>query len=244
MRKLFHFLIIFVILFSGCSGLGKKYTIAIDPSFYPANLGGQADAVYGFTVDLLKEIAAVEAVKISYITAGSESLLNALQRFSFDAVITPKVNLGYETNIYTTSKNYFETGPVLVTPMNSNLDKLSQMQSKIVGVVAQSDAYFIAQQNAKTVIYSYQSPADALEALKYDLIDSAFLDVMVARAYVNNLYEGLLKIASDPIGDEGLYLVTMVGYNSRLVDAFNRGLKVVKHRGTYKKLMEKWNLSA
>lgn len=242
MKRLFHYLVIFVILFSGCSGFSKKYTIAIDPFFYPANLGGQADNVYGFTVDLIKEVAQLEGLRLSYVTAGSESLLSGLQRDSYDAVITPKSNIVVESSIYASSKNFFLTGPVLVAPVNSKYDKLSQMQSKIVGVVDQSDAFYLAQKYPKVIVYSYSSPAYVLEALKYSFVDSAFLDVMVARAFVSNLYQGIFEITSKPLSDEGLCLVMMINQDPFLIEAFDRGIKKAKRRGIYKRLMQKWNL--
>lgn len=242
MKRLFHFCVIFVIVFSGCSGFGKKYTIAIDPFFYPANLGGQADNVYGFTVDLIKEVAQLEGLRLSYVTTGSESLLNGLQRGSYDAVITPKSNVTIESNMYAVSNNFFLTGPVLVAPVKSKYDKLSQLQNKILGVVDQSDAFYLAQKYSKVIIYSYNSPAYVLEALKYNLVDGAFLDVMVARAFVSNLYQGVFEITSKPLSDEGLCLVTMINQDPYFIEAFNRGIKKAKRRGIYKKLMQKWNL--
>ena len=243
MRRLFPLLVIFVILFSGCSGFGRKYSVAIDPSFYPSNLGGQSDSVYGFTVDLLKEISDSEGIRISYINAGSESLLNGLQRNIFDAVITPKSNVAIESNIYSVSKNYFPTGPVLVAPVKSKLSSLANMQGKIVGVVGLSDAEYFVQKYSKVLILTYMNPALVLEALKYNLVDTALLDVMVAKAFVTNLYNGTFEIVSKPLTDEGLYLVTMVNQHPGLIEAFNRGVKRAKRKGVYKELMIKWNIN-
>ncbi|MCH9633246.1 MAG: putative histidine-binding protein [Chlamydiae bacterium] len=244
MKRLFPLFVIFVILFSGCSGFGKKYSVAIDPSFYPSNLGGQSENVYGFTVDLLKEISKSEGIRISYVNAGSESLLNGLRRNVFDAVITPKSNVAIESNIYSVSKNYFQTGPVLIAPPKSKLGNLANMQGKIVGVVGLSGAEYVAQRYSKVLIYAYTTPSFVMEALKYNLIDSALLDIMVARAFVTNLYSGSFEIVSKPLNDDGLYLVTMLNQSPRLIDAFNKGVKKAKRKGTYKELMVKWNISS
>lgn len=242
MKRFLHFLVVFVILFSGCSGFSRRYTVAIDPSFYPANLAGQTDNVYGFTADLLVEIAKLEGIRINYVAAGTESLLNGLQRNAFDGAISPRANVAVESNIYSVSKNYFSTGPVLVLPVLSNYHELSQMQGKIVGVVDQSDAESIAQKYPKIMIYAYNSPSLVIEALKYNLVDSALLDVMDAKAFVTNLYQGSFKIASEPLGGDGLYLITMVNQHPDLIESFNRGLKKAQSKGIYQKLMTKWNL--
>ena len=224
-------------------GFGRKFTVAIDPSFYPANMGGQADNVYGFTVDLLKEISKLEGLRISYVNVGSESVLSGLQRNIFDAVISPRSNIAIESNIYSVSTNYFPTGPVIVVPTKSKLKNLDQMQGKIAGVIGFSDATNLVQKYPRVLIYSYNTPAFVMEALKYDLVDFALLDMLVARAFVANLYRGIFEISSKPLGDEGLFLVTMVEQYPQLIEAFNRGVKRAKRKGIYKQLIIKWNLN-
>lgn len=242
MQRVFHFLIIFVIFFSGCSGFKKKFSIGVDPSFYPANLGGQADQVYGFISDLLDEIADSEGVIFYNRPLGSESILNGLEDKAYHGLITPKANILIGTNLFSLSKPIFLTGPVLVTPLQSNFNKLNQLQGKIVGVVIQSDAQFLVDRYTKIFISTYNSPSFVMAALKYNMIDGALLDVMVAQAFVNNVYQGMFKVASNPLTDEGLYLVTMKDENPLLIEIFNTGLKRIKENGSYEKLLKKWNL--
>lgn len=242
MQRVFHFLIIFVIFFSGCSGHKKKFSIGIDPSFYPANLGGQADQVYGFMSDLLDEIADLEGVIFYNRPIGSESILNGLADKAYHGLITPKANILLPSNLFSLSKPIFLTGPVLVTPVQSNLHKLNQMQGKIVGVVIQSDAQMLVDRYSKIFISTYNSPSFVMAALKYNLIDGALLDVMVAQAFVNNIYQGMFKVASNPLNEEGLYLVTGKDQNPLLIEIFNSGLKRLKKNGRYEKLLKKWNL--
>ncbi len=243
MKKVFLFCCIFVTLFSGCFTDRRIYKIAIDPAFVPENMAGQADQVYGFTIDLLGEIAQSENIRIQYFQAGSESLLNGLERKSYDAVLTTKVNTLIERNIYQVSSTYFLMGPVLVVPVDSKVDKLENLDGKLAGVVDQSSGYFVIQKYPKIFIFSYQNPATLLEALKYEQIDAACVDYLAAIAYVKNLYANVFKIATEPLNDDGLCLVMMQQNNTSLVDSFNQGLRRAKKRGVYQKLLEKWQLS-
>lgn len=242
MKRLFHFLVIFVILFSGCTGFRKKYVVGIDPSFYPANMGGQANNVYGFMVDLLEEIAKTEGVEITYKQVGSESFLNGLQRKAYDGLITPKENIEIQSDIYSTSKPIFLTGPVLVTPNPSGIHSLSQMNDKIVGVVDNSDSLLVVERYSKVFINTYTSPILVMEAMKFKLVDAALLDTLVAYAYVTNVFAGKFQVVTTPLNDEGIYLVTMKDRNPLLIDVINQGVKRMKARGVYKKLLKKWNL--
>ncbi len=243
MRRLFHFLIIFVILFSGCSGFKKKYSVAIDPTFYPANLGGSADNVYGMMIDLLEEIAREEGVIIQCIQSGTESLLNGLQRNSYDAVMTTKYNLGVETNIYSTSKPALMTGPVLVTLVQSDFSTISRDSEKIIGVVAQSDAQLLVQKYPKVVIARFLSEALLMEALKNGLIDGAVLGVIPAKSFSENVYQGYFKINPKPLSDEGIMLVTMVDKHPSLIALFNSGYKKAKKSKVLSRLLTKWNVA-
>lgn len=221
----------------------KVYKIAIDPAFVPEDMAGQADQVYGFTVDLLGEIAQSENIRIQYFQAGSESLLNGLERKSYDAVLTAKANTLAESNIYQVSSVYFLTGPVLVAPVDSKINKLDRLNGKLAGVVDQSSGYFVIQKYPKIFIFTYSSPALVLEALKYNQIDAACIDYLAAIAYVKNLYVDVLKITTEPLNDDGLCLVMMQQKNTSLIDSFNQGLRRAKKRGVYQKLLEKWQLN-
>lgn len=242
MRRLFHFLIIFVILFSGCSGFRKKFTVGIDPSFYPANMGEQASNVYGFMTDLLEEIAKVEGIQITYKELGSESTLNGLEIKAYDGLLTPKENVEVEEELFSVSDPAFLTGPVLIVPTFTHFDNLDKLEGKIVGVTNQSDSYYLVQKYPKTFIYTYPSPAYLMAALKYNRVDGVLLDSLSASAFVHNLYPKEFKIVTRPLNDEGIYLVTLKDQYPLLIDLFNHGLKKVKKRGVYKKLLKKWNL--
>lgn len=244
MKKVFLFCCIFVILFSGCFTDRKVYKIAIDPTFASQNMAGQADQVYGFTIDLLGEIAQSENIRIQYFQAGSESLLNGLERQSYDAVFTSKASTLVESPIYRTSNPYFLLGPVLVVLADSKVSKLKNLDGKLAGVVDQSSGYFIIQKYPKIFIFSYQNVATVLEALKYSQIDAACIDYLDAVAYVKNLYANVLKIVTEPLNDDGLCLVMMEQKNTSLIDSFNQGLRRAKKRGVYQKLLEKWQLNS
>ena len=206
-------------------------------------MGGQANNVYGFMVDLLEEIGKSEGVQITYKQVGSESVFDGLERKAYDGVLTPKSNILTERNLYSLSKPAILTGPVLVTYDGSGIDEIIQLQGKIVGVVDQSDSLLLIQRYAKVFIFTYASAAYLMEALKYNLVDGAILDALEAQAFVNNLYTGSFEVVTKPLNDEGIYLVTMNEKNPLLIDLFNSGLKRMKRRGTYQKLLEKWKLT-
>lgn len=245
MKRLFPIFLFFSILLSGCSwGKSKSYVIGIDPSFYPAVLGGQADDVYGFTVDLLQAIAKIEKFNIKIDQSGSEGLFSSLNLDRYDAVLSTLYPLTTQTERYSVSNPYFLTGPVLVVPYSSQLTSLSQFDSKIVGTITNSDAFYIVQKYPYIVIDTFSNSAFLMEALSYNDIDGAVISILQAQAYVQNLYRKVLKIASSPLNNEGLRMVVLKeGENQKLIDRFNSGLKECKRNGIYQNLLVKWQLN-
>ena len=58
----------------------------------------------------------------------------------------------------------------------------------------------------------------------------------------NKLYYGKIKIATPPLNNAGLRLVTLQGEHKDLIDTFNRGLTKLRQNGVYDKLLKKWEL--
>lgn len=244
MVRLFPILLFFSILLSGCSwGRSKSYIIGIDPTFYPAVLGGQADDVYGFTTDLLQAISKIEKIDLRVVDSGTEGLFSSMELGRFDGVLSTLYPITIQLEQFEVSNPYFLTGPVLVVPYDSTLNNLSQFNSKIVGTIANSDGFYIVQKYPHIVIDTFSSPAFLLEALSYQDIDGAVLSLLPAQAFVRNLYRRVLKIASKPLNNEGLRLVVIRGQNQKLLDHFNQGIAECKKRGIYQNLLVKWQLN-
>lgn len=244
MQRLLPFLLFFSILFSGCSSSRHDgLVIGIDPSFSPVVLGGQADNVYGFTVDLLQAIAKVQRLKLKYEATGSESLFSGLELGNFQAVLSSLFPMNFETETYSESNPYFLTGPVLVVPFDSKLKSLDQFSSKIVGTLPNSEAYYIVQKYPYISISTFSSAPFLMEALSYGEIDGALISLLEAQSFVQNLYRKVFKVASKPLSNEGLRLITLKGDENHLIEQFNRGLQECKSRGIYQNLLLKWELN-
>jgi len=156
MKRVFPLFVFFTILFSGCSFTSSKgFLIGIDPSFSPAVLGGQADNVYGFYSRPSSSDIKGNKVNLRYTQTGSESLFFRLTIRQLSRRFIHAISSNYETETYEASNLYFSTGPVLVVPYSSNRTRLNQFDSKILGVIANSDAFYIVQQYPHTVISTF-----------------------------------------------------------------------------------------
>lgn len=244
MRKLFLLLLFISILFSGCSLFEKKqFYIGIDPTFSPVQLAGQGSQVFGFSADLLEAIAKVERIELIYTNSGTENLFSSLNQGQFQGILSSLYPQNYEKEAYSVSENYFFTGPVLVVPEEVEFSELSEFNHKIVGVLSNSDAFYIVQKYPHIQISTFVSVPFLFEALSYKQVDALVVSLLDAQAFIQNLYRKVLKIASPPLNNEGLRLIQVKGKDEELIKHFNRGLTICKRKGIYQNLLKKWGLN-
>ena len=88
----------------------------------------------------------------------------------------------------------------------------------------------------------YDSIPKALNDIVDGTVDGAIVDILSAVAYCQDLYQGKLKIVTDPLNNEGLRMLTLKDQAHDFLLHFNHGLEKLKTSGAYDKLLYKWNL--
>ena len=148
--------------------------------------------------------------------------------------------LFYE-KVYDFSDLYLATGPTIVMRIDAKVDSLEELSGKEIAVIQGSDYGLILEKYSGVIQRSYLTTPAALNALSAGDIDGVIIDILTARAYCNDLFQGKLKIVFPPLNGDGLRLVTMHGKNEGLIRRFDKGLKTLKDDGTYQKILDKWN---
>jgi polar amino acid transport system substrate-binding protein len=92
-------------------------------------------------------------------------------------------------------------------------------------------------------IHYYDSIPNALDEIVSDQIDGILIDYFLVSNYVRNLYYDRVSIATPPLSNAGLRLISMEGENQDLIKVFNRGLDKLRSNGVYDKLLKKWELN-
>jgi len=243
LASLKKYLVFFCLCLLCACGGGKTssgYVIGIDPSWYPLELMGKEAMVYAFSNDLLKEIARIKKISLSTINKNSDDLFTDLQKKQYDAVLSSIQPYLFYEKIYDFSDLYLATGPVLIVPSSSNLTSLDMMQGKEVAVIAGSTDELIIEKYPSILIRTYDSIPSALNDLSKGSLDGVICGILLAESYCKDLYAGILKIATPPLNNQGLRLITLHGMNEELVQFFNQGLQELKASGQYNVLLKKW----
>lgn len=235
-------LIVLSLTLVGCGSKGKTYTVGVDPTWFPLNLMGKEPNVFAFSNELLLEISRHEGINFERVNMSWDNLSLGLEEKKYDAILSSIYPYVYELKKYDFSDLYLNTGPVLVVKGDSMLNVSGGMEGKEVAVGTQEQEALFIRLYPQVIVRYYNQIPNALNALIGEYVDGVVVGYIPATAFVEDLYEGKLKIATPPLNEAGLRLLTVHEKHPELIEAFNRGLEKVRDSGKYEKLLKKWNL--
>jgi polar amino acid transport system substrate-binding protein len=242
-RVLSLFLALFLTFLScGRSSSSGGRKVGVDASWYPLNLDQQERNVTAFSTELLGQIGTLEKIPFVKVTVNWDTLMEGLQKNQYEAILTSMPPYIFNEKLFDFSAVYLPLGPVLIVPLNSTIHSLDTLDGKEIAVIAGSTNTVILEKSAGVLIRDYDSIPKALNDVAAGTIDGAMIDILPAAAYCRDLYQGVLKIATPPLTDEGLRLVTKRGTAPDLIKGFNKGLNKLKKNGSYDKLLDRWSL--
>lgn len=233
---------ILLLLSSSCSSGGKTYKIGVDPSWYPLQLMGKEANVFAFTNELLKEISHLENVYFERVNMSWDNLVRGLTDGTYDGMISSIHPYVFNLSTYDFSEVMLHTGPVLVVRSGANIASMGQMGGKEIAVDSQANEALIVGLYPDVVVRYYAQIPEGINDIISEMVDGALINNIPATAFVQDLYEGKVKVASPPLNDAGLRMLTLHGESEELINIFNRGLEKVRDKGIYDQLLKKWNL--
>jgi len=222
----------------------QTYIIGVDGQWQDIEIFGKEKNFNAFSHDLLLAIAKEEQMTFKLMTVQPGELQKYLSSGQLQGILTGMFPSIVEKRTYEFSENAYALGPVLVVPLNTNLTSWDEMSRKIVGVYAFSPIVLRLQKTYGIQIRLYDDVKRALADLDSAKIDGAIFPVLPALTYTKTFYPHRLKVATDPLNNEGIHLVSLNDeIGKELITAFNQGLEKIKKNGTYQDLLESWNLT-
>lgn len=235
------------LLFRGCSGVvlqeKRTYQIGRDSMWYPLDMRGREKSIVGFSNDLVQAIGKSEGFKAVVFEVGANALLDGLQIGNYDAVFTSLTPNPMNKKIYGFSEPFYLVGPVLIVKEDSKIQSLKDMKGMLLGIESGALQVFNIAEPPDVIIIPYPTASKALESLDGGALDGVLLDALKAYVWVEGYYAGRLKVATSPLTEKGLRLVTLNNPQSlKWIEEFNTGLKKIIENGTYEHLIQKWDL--
>lgn len=247
--KTTHFtslLALLLAIVSGCNKLSttKELRVGIDASWFPLSLGERENNITGFSTELLKEIGKIEKIAITKVTVNWDDLIEGLQKHKYQSILSSVPPYAFNRQRYDFSELYLATGPVLVVPKNSQSNSLKMFKGKEIAVLPDTNGALLLEKYPGIILRNYDSIPRALNDVVHGTVDAALVDILSAVSYCQDLYQEQLRVATPPLNEEGLRMLTLHNESSAFIEQFNRGLKTLKSSGVYDKLLTKWGLNA
>ena len=139
------------------------------------------------------------------------------------------------------SENYLDVGPVLI--MQKNTKKAFDANEEIQVAVSSEDfGGIVTKHYPHALVKIFGTDLKCAMAVQSGQVDTALVSRLVAVGFVKDQFN-TLKIATKPLTDEGLKLITLHAVRSNFIKRFDRGLEEIRKSGEYEKLLVKWKLT-
>lgn len=216
-----------------------KFVLGLDATFKPMGYTDENDEIVGFDIDVAQEVCdrmGVELVKepINWDTKEEDLNLGKIDciwnGMSINASREEAMNL---------SEPYMKNQMVFVVKDTSNISSQADLDGKTVAVQNGSTAQEILEGSGLNVtIQAIATNVEALSQLDLDLVDSVFLDSVVANYEINNSGK-TYTILSDGLEEEE-YAIGFRKNDNALRNEVQSKLHEMKEDGTLAEISEKW----
>lgn len=240
-------LALFLLLFKWCGREATElplYHITQESAWSGVSLMGKERSVSAFSGDLLKAVAEQQKVRFRVNTVPSRrELLTLLDEQEVDGVLTALEPSFANKQKYLFSDPYLRLGDVLILRASLPLRGFNDQTTKLIGVHVSDLAILGLESQGNFEFRVYDNILRALSDLEQSKIDGAIFSAMPAYLYTRGFYDRQLKIATTPLTQEGLRLVTLKGHKGeKIIQLFNDGLKSIKADGSYDRMIDQWGL--
>lgn len=230
----------------GCLG-GKSedsaYYIGRDARWPALTIMGKERNLTAFSDELVSEIGKIEGIGLYISSTASNQWSSLLAKDEVDGMLSTLLPTSQNQAGLIFSEPYLLTGPVLIVPQKSAVHSWNEISQKIIGVTPDSSSLFELEKDSTIRIRLYDNALKALSDLDENRIDGVILPAVIAYTYSRTFYPGRLKIATTPLTQEGVRLITLKNAKGQqLVNHFNNGLAKLKKNGTYEALILNWGL--
>lgn len=238
-------LVTLLIFLAACGGKSSSYDyeVALDPGWYTLEAPGREGALTAFSTELMEEIGRAEGLNIEVLGRSWNNLLYGLQAKQYNAIFSTMQPYVFYEKQYDFSDLYLLTGPTVVVPADADISSLNDFDAKLVGVQRDSDTALLLEKYPNIIQRTYDSIPQALNDVADGIIEGAAVEILLAEAYIQDLFNGQLKIAFPPLTQDGIRVIAIHGQAPKFIKSFNEGLKKLKKNGKYDELVRKWGLT-
>ncbi len=214
--------------------------VGVDAS-YPPFAVATADDLYGFEIDLAREIGRRLNVPVRFVNMGFDGMYDSLKVDQVDVLISAVLIDPSRMNDVRYSVPYYNDGLALVTSASSPIRSMDRLSGYSVAVEFGSQADLLARGWLRRIspfaIHPYEIPQYALESVRLGQSDAALVDATSVRLYLREHPEWS---AQYQLACDVLYAAAVRIDRWERWDVINRSLQSMIEDGTLETLMRRW----
>jgi glutamine transport system substrate-binding protein len=215
----------------------QSITVAADTTFPPFE-SMQGGNVVGFDIDMIKDIAAVEHLKINEIkTMPFQGLIPALQAGQVDVAVAGITIKQSRMKAVDFSNAYYKSGLSILVKSNSNASGINDLKGKTVATKKGTSSVDLLKKAGVTDIKEYDNIDQAYASLESGGADAVVFDNPVNINYKKTHSD--VKIVGGLLTGE-YYGIAISKSDPGLAAKINDGLKKIQENGDYQKLFDTW----
>lgn len=220
-----------------------EYKIARDGTWYPANFYGKEKNMLGFTNELMLTIAKNEDFKVQLFNKGYTGLFHSLESGAYDAIISPLNPTSANKTRYFFSEPIYLTGPVVIVEKGKQQKVLDYQEGLTIAILRGFKHDVDFSKYPGVVIRVYDKTESMVQALIDDRIDGILMEAIPAYNTIQGFYSDQIVVATKPLTGNGLRVITLkTAKGQALIDSFNAGLAKAREDGSFKKMLDSWQL--
>lgn len=222
---------------------GREIKIGSDTTYPPFEFVDKNKKIVGYDVDVMTEICKLANCKPKFITTGFDGIFVALAQGQFDAVVSGVTITAERQKTVGFTGSYLRYGQVVLVRKDEKvIAGLDNLKGKSVGVQTgttnDEKASALQKEGKVGTVKRYETFDLAVAALINKDVDAVIIDSPSADGFIAISPEKLKKVGK-PFTSEDLGIAVKKG-ETRLLNAFNAALKVLKENGTLARLYKKW----
>jgi glutamine transport system substrate-binding protein len=226
---------------AGSAGSGSQTVKVVYDIDAPPFSQSKADKPVGFCVDVMREVAKRENLKLEESLMPWDGIIPALKAHQVDIIGAATTITEERKQSITFSMPYLATGLAMVTtPAKDNVTGPESLSGKKVAVRTGSSGALAVQElsNAKKIkIQTYANTNDLLQAVESGIADVTVQDEGIMQYYIQQRGGDKLQVSGPLLTHENYGFPVA---NDALLKKVNDGLTKMTADGTFAKLYEKW----
>jgi polar amino acid transport system substrate-binding protein len=221
----------------------RVYAVGTDAAYAPFELQNEKGEIVGFSIDLMRAIAAKAGIEVKFINTPWEGIFNTLAQGDRDLLISSITITDERKQSMDFSDPYFDAQQLIAVPETSKITKFGDLKTLKVGVQTGTTGDEVVSKllgKTNTNIKRYESTPLALKELEAGGVDAVVADNGVVINYVANNTVSKFRTVNDAAFAPEQYGIAVKKGNDELLAKINKGLAEIKADGTYEKIYSQY----